>query len=158
MTADNLEERGEPRRTEPPVGGPTPPHIEGIRTTGSGRGGSMVDREHSGMPTGPNAEQRDLRVDSWNDTSHWYREEWERRSGGEGTSWENVEPAFRYGHEMAGDPRYRDREWQDVEQNLVGEYADWHARQGYKNDAEYAWDRVSGDVRAAWDRARGRRE
>ena len=158
MTADNLRDRGGHGAGESPTSGATPGPFEDVLTSGSGRGGAMATPTDTIMPSGPAAGQRDLRVDSWDDTSHWHRQEWERRSGGEGTSWENVEPAFRYGHEMAGDPRYRDREWQDVEQNLVGEYGDWHARQGYKNDADYAWDRVSGNVREAWDRARSRRE
>ncbi len=59
---------------------------------------------------------------------------------------------YRYGQEMAGDPRYRGRRWEEVEPDLRSSYTDWARRQGTSSDDdEGAWERLHQEVRRAWD-------
>ena len=116
--------------------------------------GDMVDRvpdsDAGTAAVGTSAGHR-----SWDEAGPSYRQEWERRHGASGRRWEDVEPGYRYGHEMAGDPRYHGREWADAESDLRSGYSDWSRRQNYRSE-EGAWDRIKDDVREAWERLRRR--
>ena len=91
----------------------------------------------------------------WEDAGPTYRQDWEQRSGSAGGRWEDVEPGYRYGHEMAGVTRYQNREWSDAESDLRSGYGDWSRERGYQHD-ENMWDRIKDGVRDAWDKVRGR--
>lgn len=90
----------------------------------------------------------------WADASSAYRQRWQGRQGAAGGGWEEVEPGFRYGHEMASDPRYQGRHWSDVEPGLAGEYRSWSQRQGYRVP-DGGWDRAREYAREAWEGVRG---
>ena len=62
--------------------------------------------------------------------------------------YEHYEPAYRYGFESAD--RYRDKSWNDVENDLE---RGWES---YKLRGESAWLDIKDAVRDAWDRATGR--
>ncbi len=65
------------------------------------------------------------------------------------------DPGHRYGSAMAADPRYRDRNWEDVEPELRTGYAEWSRRGGRGHEeGEDAWERLREDVRRAWDEVR----
>jgi hypothetical protein len=88
----------------------------------------------------------------WSDASAGWRQNWEQRQGASGGQrWEEVEPGYRYGHEMAGEPRYRGRRWEEVEPEFRAGYSDWARRQGYHSDDD-AWDRLRHQVREGWER------
>jgi hypothetical protein len=91
---------------------------------------------------------------TWSEAISTYRDRWEAGQIGTGARWEDAEPGYRYGHEMAADPRYAGRDWSDVEANLHSGFRDWSARQGYQND-EGAWERARTNAREAWQSARG---
>lgn len=93
--------------------------------------------------------------DDWNEWAPRYRQEWESREGASGRRWQDVEAAYRYGYDMSRDPRYQGREWADAERDLSTSYPGWSRSFGYQSD-EGSWDRMRGDVRAAWERARKR--
>jgi len=93
---------------------------------------------------------------SWQEMSPQYRQRWQSRFGTSGGRWEESEPYYRYGHEMAIDPRYQGREWSQVEPDLRREYSSWAQRSGYSHD-ESAWDRFRDQVRESWDEGRGMR-
>jgi len=65
-----------------------------------------------------------------------------------GDAYENYLPAYRYGAELAADPRYQHKEWSAVEPEVR---RSWEARQ------PGSWERFKDALRYAWDRARGRR-
>jgi hypothetical protein len=93
---------------------------------------------------------------NWSDVSTTYRDRWHTRSGMRGGRWEDVEPGYRYGYEMATDPRFEGREWMDVEPELRSGYGTWSQRYGYHHD-DSMWDRIRDEVRETWDEVRGRR-
>jgi uncharacterized protein (TIGR02271 family) len=92
----------------------------------------------------------------WNDVSSSYRQRWQSRHGAQGGRWEDYEPSYRYGYEMSNDPRYRGRDWSQVEPELRTQYGGWAQRNGYRTDAN-AWDRFKESVRDSWENARGQR-
>jgi uncharacterized protein (TIGR02271 family) len=93
--------------------------------------------------------------DTWDTMSPHYRQEWERRHGTSGGRWEEYEPGYRYGHEMANDPRYRDRQWSEMEPSLRTDYEDWSRRNHYAYEPD-AWDRIRESAREAWEGSRAR--
>jgi uncharacterized protein (TIGR02271 family) len=74
-----------------------------------------------------------------------FRDHWTTRFSGSGRRYEEVEPAYRFGHSMASDARYRGRRWEDVE-------ADARSEWGRTND-DSMWDDMKDAVRHAWQRA-----
>ena len=69
-------------------------------------------------------------------------------------SWEDAEPNYRYGYVAGGDARYQGRHFEDVEADLRRDY---HQRYGggTNDDDRSLWDRLRGEIREGWDRARG---
>jgi hypothetical protein len=81
----------------------------------------------------------------WSDVSSEYYNRWQSRYGTSGGHWEQVEPFYRYGYESSNDPRFRGRQWNDVESDVR---SDWERR-----NPDSAWDRVRDFVRDAWEAA-----
>jgi uncharacterized protein (TIGR02271 family) len=65
-----------------------------------------------------------------------------------GSAYEQYVPAYRYGAELAADPRYQNKEWVAIEPEVR---RSWEARH------PDSWERFKDALRYAWDRARGRR-
>jgi hypothetical protein len=65
-----------------------------------------------------------------------------------GHSYEHWAPAYRYGYTLAGDPRYRGRDWTAIEPEAR---RDWEARH------QGPWDEVKDTIRYAWETGRSRR-
>ncbi len=57
-------------------------------------------------------------------------------------TYEQYQPAYRYGYDLANDARYRDRDWEEVEMDARGF---WEARN------PGTWDRIKHAVRHAWE-------
>jgi len=68
--------------------------------------------------------------------------------GTTGDTYENYAPAYRYGYDMASDPRYQGRGFNEVESDLRTDYA-----RRYPNST---WERIKGSVRYGWDKVTGR--
>jgi len=94
--------------------------------------------------------------DDWGTYSPHYRQSWTTHYGSGGGRWEDFEPGYRYGHDMAYDPRYQNREWSDVEADLQREYPTWAQRTGYQPRAD-DWTRYRDHAREAWDEHRRER-
>ncbi len=65
-----------------------------------------------------------------------------------GGRYEEYEPAYRYADTLFLDRRYRDKDWNAIENDVR---IDWEK----KNPG--TWDRFKGSIRYGWDRLRGRR-
>jgi len=77
-----------------------------------------------------------------------FRGDFPRRfASSSGATYEEYQPAYRYGHELAGNSRYAGRDWANIAPEVR---RDWEARH-----AGSAWERFQDSVRFAWDRARG---
>jgi hypothetical protein len=90
---------------------------------------------------------------SWDELMPSYRQRWQERYGASGGSWQDYEPGYRYSHEMANDPRFRDRDWSEIETSMQSDYPEWSRRYGY-NSERNSWDRVRDHARESWEEAR----
>jgi hypothetical protein len=111
------------------------------RTSGTG-----MDVSHSETPS--------TRM-SWDEAMPSYRQRWQQRYGSSGGSWQDYEPGYRYSQEMANDPRFRHRDWNEIESDMQTGYPEWSRRYGYDSDAN-AWERVRDHARESWEEARMR--
>lgn len=62
--------------------------------------------------------------------------------------------AYQYGYEAGGDARYRDREFTEAEADLRREYE--HRERAAGRGIAGLWERLREEIRAGWDRARGK--
>jgi uncharacterized protein (TIGR02271 family) len=65
-----------------------------------------------------------------------------------GQAYEHWAPAYRYGYELASDPRYRDRDWASIE---TEGRRDWEQRH------QGSWEEFKEAIRYGWEKIRGRR-
>jgi len=65
-----------------------------------------------------------------------------------GATYEDYAPSYRYGYEMASDPRYQGRKFSEVESDLRTDYA-----RRYPNST---WEKIKDSVRYGWDKVTGR--
>ncbi|MFN7997144.1 MAG: YsnF/AvaK domain-containing protein [Bryobacteraceae bacterium] len=78
-----------------------------------------------------------------------FRQDWKDRYASSGATYESYEPAYDYGYRSAGDPRYKDRSWSDVEEDLRTDYM--------RTNPNSSWDRMKGAVRYGWEKVTGKR-
>ena len=76
-----------------------------------------------------------------------FRADHAQRHASGGARYDELDPAYRYGHALASDARYRGRAWADIESDAR---ADWERRH-----PESAWERCKSAVRHAWERVTG---
>lgn len=62
-------------------------------------------------------------------------------------SYDDYKPAYAYGSSMAQDPKYRGRQWGEVENDLR---TDWDTR--YGSGGQSTWEKMKSAVRHGWDR------
>jgi hypothetical protein len=79
------------------------------------------------------------------DTESDFRENYQSVYANTGLDFEQVEPAYRYGYELARDPRGGGSNWSAIEP---------HAKQSWKEHHEGSWDQYRGAIRYGWERAR----
>ena len=77
-----------------------------------------------------------------------YRQRWQQRYGTSGSTWEDAEPGYRYGHDMRSQPQYRGRTWTEVEPEFQ---RDWSQRNPGR-----PWDQAKESVRESWENTTGR--
>jgi hypothetical protein len=85
------------------------------------------------------------------DDSTYYHTHYESNYADNGTDYDEVAPAYRYGNEMRVSDTYRDRSWDDAESDLK---KDWHSRYGTPDEPS-AWERIKAAVRHGWDKMTG---
>jgi uncharacterized protein (TIGR02271 family) len=79
-----------------------------------------------------------------------FRRDFETRYASDrSASYDIYAPAYRYGYEMASDPRYRGKSWDDVESTLRTDYE--------RRNPNSVWDRMKGAVRYGWEKVTGKR-
>jgi uncharacterized protein (TIGR02271 family) len=77
-----------------------------------------------------------------------FRRHYQSTYGSAGDSYDTYRPGYHYGYQMANDPRYKGRSWDDVESDLRSDYG-----QRYPNST---WDRMKGSVRYGWNKVTGK--
>jgi len=83
------------------------------------------------------------------DYSDDFRRDWDSRYASSGEDWNTWRPAYEYGSRSASDPKYRGRDWDDVEDTLRTDYM--------RNNPNSSWDRMKGAVRYGWEKVTGKR-
>ncbi len=74
-----------------------------------------------------------------------FRKHYDAGSFGTEYTYEQVQPAYRYGYTVASDQRYKDRNWNDVENDV---------RTNWEASNKGTWEKFKDSVRYAWERAR----
>jgi uncharacterized protein (TIGR02271 family) len=87
---------------------------------------------------------RDTALRGSDDLGTRFRSDWERNYSALGGSYEDYEPAYRYGHTLSGDTRYAGRRWEDIEPDVR---SDWELQHPGS-----AWERFKAAVRHGWER------
>jgi uncharacterized protein (TIGR02271 family) len=77
-----------------------------------------------------------------------YRDHYTRTFGSAGYTYDDYKPVYQYGYSLAGDQRYSNRDWSEIEMD---------ARTRWEEHNPGTWEQFKDSVRYAWDRARGRR-
>jgi len=78
-----------------------------------------------------------------------YRDHFDRNYSNMGAVYDEYEPAYRYGHTLASDERYRGRDWDTMEPEVR---RDWESRYGSSSGS--TWENMKASVRHAWERAK----
>ena len=73
-----------------------------------------------------------------------FREDFGRRYAARGATYDTYSPAYQYGYTMANDPRYRGRNFDEVESDLRTDYST-----RYPNST---WEKMKDSVRYGWDK------
>lgn len=81
------------------------------------------------------------------DEDDYYRSHWTSTYGTSADTYNDYQPAYRYGNDMRRDARYTGRNWNDVESDL---HSDWDTR--YGKDGQSTWEKMKSAVRHGWDR------
>lgn len=76
-----------------------------------------------------------------------YRKDFQIRYAARGGSYEDYAHAYRYGHNLAGDPRYQDWDWQSIEPEAQ---RDWESQY-----PESTWERFKLAIQHGWERVTG---
>jgi len=74
-----------------------------------------------------------------------FRADYEAQYAAQGTSYDEFDPAYRYGHALASDTRYDGRSWDEIEPQARAEWERRHQPSG--------WERFRRAVRHAWEHA-----
>lgn len=77
----------------------------------------------------------------------YYRTHWTSNYASSGDTYNDYDPAYRYGTRMRSDSRYAGRSWDDSENDLRN---DWNSR--YGKDDRSTWDKMKDAVRHGWNR------
>jgi uncharacterized protein (TIGR02271 family) len=76
------------------------------------------------------------------------RSHWQSNYSSSGSDYDEYQPAYSYGSEMAGNDKYRGRKWDEVQSDLR---SDWDTR--YPGEAGgSSWERFKAAIRHGWDR------
>ncbi len=77
-----------------------------------------------------------------------FRTDFQNRYAARGGSYETYQPAYQYGYEMASDPRYQGRSFDDVESDLRSDYG-----RRYPNGT---WENMKDAIRSGWNKVTGK--
>lgn len=121
----------------------------GERTMGTGgmHTGERTGTRRETMTSTSTRTREQQAVRPWTDYETDFRRDFERRWRGTSATWETYAPVYHYGYDVASDPRYRDRDWDEIEPDV--------RRNWEREHRDTAWDDIKDAVREAWNRIRG---
>lgn len=84
-----------------------------------------------------------------------FRKDFSSRYGASGGNYEDYAPAYRYGSDIANDPRYKGQDYGQIESQLRDDYTRRNPNSSWervKDSVRYGWDKVTGKTRSAVSR------
>jgi hypothetical protein len=109
--------------------------------------------QRSGMriyPRDPGPNQDSLRILRGDDDDAdvaYFRSHWEKTLSYTGGTYQEFDPAYRYGESMAGNPGYRDKPWDEAEPELRSAWQSSYPQS--------SWDKFKAAVKAGWEKVTG---
>ncbi|RFP08042.1 MULTISPECIES: hypothetical protein [unclassified Duganella] len=94
--------------------------------------------------TGPNQDSLNILRGGEGDDVLYFRTHWQNTFSYGGGTYQEFDPAYRYGESMAGNPGYKDKPWEEVEPELRSNWESKHAQS--------SWEKFKEAVRAGWER------
>lgn len=107
----------------------------GMPPPGTGTGAGATVRRYPGADNLPGTSY---------DDEQYYRSHWSSQYAATGARFEDYDPAYRYGHSMAGSASYRGQGWEQVEAELRGNWEHTYPQS--------AWDDFKAAVKHGWER------
>ena len=107
------------------------------------------DSSASGIPRSSNVRsypRADNLPGSNDDDEQYYRNHWDVSYGATGARFEDYDPAYRYGHSMAGSDSYRGRPWDEVEPELRSTWEHTYPQstwENFKAAVRHGWEMVT---------------
>lgn len=114
---------------------------------GTGMGGSASGSESTGRSGTVGA--AGTGADSTGMDAARFRQHFDSNYAGQDRSYNDYDPAYRYGHELARNDEYRGQDWSKVEPHARRE---WDTRNAGK---ESTWERFKDAIRHGWDTVTG---
>lgn len=84
----------------------------------------------------------------WQQYDSGFRNHFQSTFANRGYTYEQYEPAYRYGHTLASDPRYQGRDWNAIESDARTHWS--------QNHSDSRWEDFKDAVRHSWQRATGK--
>ena len=84
-------------------------------------------------------------VAAFDDLADDFRADYHAQYAAQGATYEDFDPAYRYGHALASDTSYDGRSWDEIEPEARAEWQRRHPQSG--------WERFKSAVRYAWEHA-----
>lgn len=106
------------------------------------RGASLIYPRDE--PQAPNQATLDILSGSGEDNDDYFRSHWESTLSYTGGTYQEFDPAYRYGSSMAGSSAYRDLPWEEAEPELRTTWEHTYPQS--------SWDKFKDAVREGWDR------
>jgi uncharacterized protein (TIGR02271 family) len=81
-----------------------------------------------------------------------FRRHFQTNYGAGGEQYDTYAPAYRYGYEAASDPRYKGKDFRDIESDLRSDYGRRYPGgtwEKMKDSIRYGWDKVTGKASSA---------
>ncbi|GJJ05311.1 hypothetical protein RugamoR64_58490 [Duganella rhizosphaerae] len=94
--------------------------------------------------TQPNQDSLNILRGGEGDDVLYFRTHWQDTFSYGGGTYQEFDPAYRYGQSMAGNPGYKDKPWEEAEPELR---SDWESKH-----AQSSWEKFKDAVRAGWER------
>jgi hypothetical protein len=107
-----------------------------------------TDRVRSYMgetPAGPGSRTTPADSPRWEDLERTYRDDFEVNYAGGMYAWDQYTPAYRYGYNLATDPAYADRSWEEIERE---------AETRWEEQNEGTWEEFAGAVEYGWEQVK----
>ena len=108
------------------------------------RGRELIRPGESGVPGGAGPRPVDVTA-NWRDVRSRYEMLWQQHYGTTDATWEQMEPLYEYGWQLANGPDIRGRRWSEVAQTVEREWADSAFARAM------TWQDAEGPLRDVWE-------